>query len=107
MPNQLRFSLRGILAAIALVAVGLSLLVSFRTADENKRLRAENTQLRNESAYLPIAPGDENKVHAIKVPTLDSYTWRWRIYAPQGRPISVRVVTQTTSADGKPAGSGS
>ncbi len=79
--RRINFSLRGIFTLIVLVAVGLALWVSTRVADENKRLRAENTRLRNESGQLTIEPGEENKVHAIKIPTLESYTWRWRVYA--------------------------
>ncbi len=106
MAHGLRFSLRGILTAVALAAVAMALWVSYRTADENKRLRAENTRLRNESGQLTIEPGDEQKVHAIKVATLDSYTWRWRVYAPQDRAISLRLTNESTYGDGKPAGSG-
>jgi hypothetical protein len=106
MPSQIRFSLRGAFAAIALVAVVLSLWISYRAADENKRLRAENTRLRNESGELTIEPGNEDKVHAIKVATLDAYTWRWRIYAPKGRPIALRIVSERILADGKSYGNG-
>jgi hypothetical protein len=103
----LQFSLRTALIAIVLVAVAMSLWVSSRQAQQNQRLRADNTRLRNETGQLTIEPGEESKVHAIKIAALESYTWRWRIHVPDGRPISLRATNETAYDDGKPAGSGS
>jgi hypothetical protein len=107
MLRRLRFSLRGVFTFIMLLAALMALGVSYRVAEENRRVRSEITRLRNEAGELTIEPGNEHKVHAIKVPMLEPYTWRWRVYAPQGRPISLRVATESTYGDGKPAGSGS
>ncbi len=86
----LQFSLRTALLALVLVAVAMTLWISYRQSHENQRLRAENTRLRNETGQLTIEPGEENKVHAIKLTTLESYTWRWCAYVPDGRPITLR-----------------
>jgi hypothetical protein len=103
----LQFSLRTAFIALVLVAVAMSLWVSSRQAQENLRLRAENTRLRNETGQLTIEPGEDHKVHAIKIAALESYTWRWRIHVPEGRPITLRATNETAYDDGKPAGSGS
>ena len=50
---------------------------------ENARLKYDLSSLRRETGYLKIT--DENKIHAIGLPSLDNLTWRWRIYIPRKR----------------------
>ncbi len=48
---------------------------------ENTRLKFEVSEFRRDLGYLEI--GDESKIHAIALPTVEDLTWRWRIYSPR------------------------
>jgi hypothetical protein len=50
-------------------------------------LRRDLRMLRKSLGQLSIH--DESKVHAIAVPSHDNLTWRWRVWIPQGRQITI------------------
>lgn len=80
----LQFSLRAVLLLVAFAAVCISLWISYRERQENRRLRGENKQLRNQLGIITIEDEDKHKVHAIQMPTEEPDLWKWRVYIPRG-----------------------
>jgi hypothetical protein len=83
--SWLQFSLRTILLLIVLAAIGFSVWTSNRRLQENRRLQAEIKRLKGELGELTIEEGQEGKVQAIGIATIEPFTWKWRVYVPKGR----------------------
>lgn len=79
MPTWPRFSLRTMM--LATLFLGMALAIVLLTL-ELIPLRAEVQQLRNEAGYLTI--DDPTKIHAIRVMTTETGTWRFRVWVPDG-----------------------
>jgi hypothetical protein len=90
--RRFHFSLRTALAAIALIAVCLTLFISWRQSRENQLLRQENARLRAETGQLQIEPGTENKVQAVGISTAEGLTWKWRVYVPNRQNIRISLI---------------
>jgi hypothetical protein len=88
-----QFSLRTTLVLFIVLAVGVSLWLSKKQADENRRLQEENqslhAQLRGVLGELEIKDADRNKLQAIAIRTLEPMTWKWRVYIPPGRKFNL------------------
>jgi hypothetical protein len=100
--SPFRFSLRTALALIALIAIGLALWLSYKQNRQNELLRAENIRLRNEVGEILVEPGDENKLHAVSIPTAESMLWKWRIFVPAGRTFWLYAAADELAAGGDP-----
>jgi hypothetical protein len=85
----LQFSLRGMLLLIVLAAIGFSLWTSNRQRKEIQRLQSEVKRLKNEVGEIVVEEGEEHKLHAVALPTLEDNTWKWRVYVPAGRNFAV------------------
>ena len=85
--RRLRFSLRTILLLVVIIALGVAQIVAMRRVREvtavNRRLAEENEKLRGEVGYLEV--DDRTKVQVVRIPTLDEFTWRWKVYLPPGK----------------------
>lgn len=90
-PRRLRFSLRTVLACIAMTAVALSIAVSIRQFQENRRLKADVKRLKDAVGELDIEPGQEHKLHAVRLEPLEDLTWKWNVYIPRDRKFEIRV----------------
>jgi hypothetical protein len=97
-----RFTLRFALWVTAAVALGITAWLAARQFRENQRLRIENSKLRNEVGRLTIEPGQEDRIHAIRIPSFEKSTWRWRVYVPDGKTLSVKVTVGQIPVDGFP-----
>jgi hypothetical protein len=98
----LQFSLRSMLVLVVLAAIGFSLWTSNERLKENRRLQEEIKRLKSELGELTIEEGQEGKVHAIGIPTIESFTWKWRVYVPEGRKprlIASQGMLPTTGRD--------
>jgi hypothetical protein len=91
---RFQFSLRTALLLIAFAAVGFSLWISFGQWRENRRLRAELIRMKDRAGEIEVAPGEEHKVHAVRMQTLEPMTWKWNVYIPNGREIHLRAGTK-------------
>jgi hypothetical protein len=106
-----RFSLRtgfGIIAAIALCLWAWHGYRQYQRVrelqDDNESLRAE---LRKEHGELKIDDANRDRLHAIAIPTLESMTWRWRVFVPAGRQFMINYIIEFIDDTGLPlAGSG-
>jgi hypothetical protein len=87
-----RFTLRSVFLTVTVFAFVLTVWTSAKQFRENRRLRAENRLLRNEVGTLTIEAGDEDKFHAIEIPSFDERTWRWRVYVPPGKRSYLRAM---------------
>jgi hypothetical protein len=72
------------------------------------QLRLEIDPLRRDLHMLRKAIGqlsidDESKVHAIAVPSHDSLTWRWRVWIPQGRQVTLHYQWGNVPRKGVPS----
>lgn len=99
--SRLQFSLRRMLVLVLLVAIVSALWSSNERLSEIPRLESEIKRLKNELGELIIKEGQEEKVHAVSVPQVESLMWKWRIYVPQGRNFYLRLREGTFSAGGK------
>lgn len=102
----LQFSLRTILLLTVVAAVGFSLYLSNVRLQENRRLQAENKRLRSELGELTIEPGQEQRLHAVRMPSLESTTWKWRIHVPDGRKFQLHAKCGKISRAGEVLGGG-
>jgi hypothetical protein len=99
-----RFTLRVLLFVVALVALIVSLINTYRIAQRNRLLEAENQRLRNEVGELSIE--DETRFHAIQVPADNEFEWAWRIWIPEGHSYRVRVASGQIPKEGFPQSGG-
>jgi hypothetical protein len=84
--RRFHFSLR----TLFLVAILLALAVShFLTSLRLRRADLQLEQLHNEIGYLTIS--NRSRVHVIEIPTVEDYTFRWRVYLPPGRKFWANV----------------
>jgi hypothetical protein len=98
--SRFQFSLRTALLLIVLTAAGASIWTSVREHRQIERLRADNTRLRNEVGEIEVGEGEENKLHAIRIPSKDAKLWQWRVFVPAGRQFHLNVaMNQIPSAD--------
>jgi hypothetical protein len=72
------------------------------------QLRLEVDPLRRDLRTLRKAIGqlsidDASQVHAIAVPSLDSLTWRWRVWIPQGRDVTLHYQCGNVPRKGVPS----
>lgn len=100
--RRFRFSLRTLLVGTAAVAIVIAVILAYRQAHEMQLLRQENARLRNELGEILVEPGDENKLHAVSVPTSESMVWKWRIFVPTGRKIWLYVAPGELGPTGEP-----
>jgi hypothetical protein len=106
-----QFSLRAILIAIGVLAIFLSLWVSYRRSEEVKGLQAEIKQrdkqieshqaeirqLKAERGELAIDPKDRDKINVISAPSVESMLWKWRLYIPAGRKFCLDSYTTSSN----------
>jgi hypothetical protein len=85
-----RYTLRVLFAAVAVIALVVTWVNTYRIAARNRLLEVENRRLRNEVGALSVE--DESQFHAIQIPTNDELEWAWRIWIPDGRSYRVRAV---------------
>ncbi len=72
------------------------------------QLRLEVDPLRRDLRILRKAIGqlsieDESKLHAMAVPTLQDLTWSWRVWIPQGRPVTLHYQWGNVPRKGVPS----
>jgi hypothetical protein len=101
-PRRLRFSLRTVLLLIVLVAIVLTLWVSYRVARENRMLREENQRFRNEVGDLIVPVGSENKLHAVGAKVIEPWQWKWRVHVPAAGQYWVNAKTNSLPAAAEP-----
>jgi hypothetical protein len=86
---------------MALLACGITI---FRLWREVGPLQVEVRELRSETGRLSI--DDPSKPHVVQVRTNDDFTWKWRIWIPEGRAYRLQMATQDIPAKGYPATNG-
>jgi hypothetical protein len=96
-----RFSL---LSALLLMTVVCLAIVTAQLWREIGPLRAEVRRLRDEVGVLSI--DDPTKVSAIRVRTNEDYTWKWRIWVPDGRSYAIKYSGESIPKNGTPKASG-
>lgn len=100
-PRRASFSLLTVLLVTAIVA--LSIVVA-KLYVELKPLRAQLKQLRDEVGELSVE--DESKVYAISVRTADDFTWKWRVWIPEGRQYLLHYTSESIPKQGYPRSHG-
>ena len=89
--NRFRFSLRTLFVAALIVSLAVSHVGTswqLRNASQsNAKLMAQNSALRRELGYFDVE--DPSKVYVLNLPTLEAYTWRWRMYVPKGHGLTI------------------
>jgi hypothetical protein len=68
-----------------------------------KQATEENQQYRIELGYLDVT--DEERIHALQMPTVESMLWKWKVHLPPGRRGTLHVATHNVPASGFPGGS--
>jgi hypothetical protein len=90
-----RFSLRTLLLVFALVALVAShVYTSMRLRDALQ----ENRLLHQELDRFPV--DDVQRLYAGAVTSLDKFTWRWRVYLPEGRRFVLRTANSQIPESG-------
>jgi hypothetical protein len=83
--------------------VGLSIVVA-QLWREVGPLREENRGLRDEVGRLSI--DDPTKTSVIDLRTTDDFTWKWRVWIPEGRAYRLQMATEDISKTGYPSARG-
>jgi hypothetical protein len=96
-----RFSLLS--ALLLMTVVGLA-IVTAQLWWEIGPLRAEVHRLRDEVGVLSI--DDPTKLCAIRVRTAEDYTWKWRIWIPEGRKYALMYSGESIPKTGIPKANG-
>jgi hypothetical protein len=97
---RMRFSLRGLILATALICAVVS---HVRTSLKLRETEQEATRLRNELGYLTIT--DANRVHAIAIGADESWAkkqWQWKLHLPEGRRFHICCMTSDLPQQGVP-----
>lgn len=100
----LQFSLRTVLLLTVVAAIVFSLWTSDQRLAENRRLQTEIKRLRSELGELTIEDGQEDKLHAIGIPTIDAMIWKWRVYVPKGKMFYLKSHSGVIPPGGKLGG---
>ena len=96
-----RFSLLSTLLLMTIVGLAI---VTARLWREIGPLRAEVRQLRDEVGVLSI--DDPTKLCAIRVRTPEDYTWKYRIWIPEGRSYALKYSGESIPKTGIPKANG-
>lgn len=91
MNRRVRFSLVGMLTATLIVALAATNVVLYRRILE---LEPALDKLRNEVGELTV--GDPELPHAIKIPSYDDASFRWRLYLPAGKKFVLHCAASTS-----------
>lgn len=97
-----RFSLQTV--ALLTAIIGLAITVTMMQRDLGP-LREENRRLRDEVGELSIS--DVSRLHAIRAPSQDNLTWKWRLWLPMGHNYAVRIAEGPIPVEGFPKPHGS
>ena len=89
-----------LLSALLLLAVAGMAIVIVQLWREVGPQRQELRQLRNEVGYLTI--DDPKRFHAIEVLTNKDWSWKWRIWVPEGETVAARMSLGDVPRDGFP-----
>ena len=110
-PNHrfFRFSLRtlfvvAIITGLVISHVGTSWRLH-RATQSNVDLVGQNHALRRELGYFEIE--DPSKVYVLNLPTLEAYTWRWRMHVPNDHELNVHYAFNEIPEKGLPKPDGS
>lgn len=83
-----RFSLTTLVLVTTIVAMGITVVTLWR---EVAPLRDEVERLRADAGVLDV--GDQQLVHAIAGKTYQQKTFRWRVWCPAGKQVTVHIAT--------------
>jgi hypothetical protein len=83
----------------ALVACGITIWQLWR---EVVPMRAEVANLRQDAGILTI--DDDTQVHAIRVPTDHEHVWKWRVFVPIGKKVTLLRKWGSVPRQGVPEG---
>ena len=90
-PSRFRFSLRTLFVAALIVGLAVSHVGTSsqlrKASESNAKLTAQNSALRRELGYFDVE--DPSKIYVLNLPTLEAYTWRWRMYVPKGHALTI------------------
>lgn len=95
--SSLRFSLGRLIAAVLILASGVSLVVLKREVDV---LRARNQELNAELGRVSV--NDPNKIHvlALNRPQGPDWSWQWRVFLPKNRTYYICAALKDIPTDG-------
>lgn len=93
-----RISILNALLLTTIVAMAIVIVQYWR---EIGPLRQEVFGLRNEVGRLTFE--DRSKIHAIAVRTNESLTWKWRIWVPQGKRVTMHLQAGDVPRTGVPS----
>jgi hypothetical protein len=88
---------------LLMTIVGLTIVVA-QLWREVVPLREENRGLRDEVGRLSI--DDPTKTSVIEVRTTDDFTWKWRVWIPEGRAYQLQMATEDIPKTGYPESRG-
>ncbi len=91
----MQFTLRTVLLATLVVALGLSIWIAKRQADEIQLL---HTRLRDEFGEIAIDNANRDKLHAIIAPT--DQMGKWHLFVPEGKHFRLNVYSGVIPATG-------
>ncbi len=96
-----RFSLRGLLLLITVVALGVGLFVVSRRAQEAETNLAV---IREEFGHVlgRLTIGDPTQVHVRALHADEPNTWRWRMHIPKGHKYAWKAAHSNIPGDGVP-----
>jgi hypothetical protein len=101
---KFRFSVRGLLLAVFVVALAVSNFVAYQrlreTASTLRDTERSLETLRSEVGELSIR--DPDLVHAVAIPSYESMTYRWRVFLPKSRKFYLNTATGQIPEDGLP-----
>jgi hypothetical protein len=99
-----RFTLRVLFIAVAVVALAVSWINSYRITQRLRLLEVENRRLRDEAGELSIE--DPSIFHVIQIDTNNEFEWAWRLWVPEGHRYRIQSFGGPIPKEGFPRSSG-
>jgi hypothetical protein len=99
--KRFRFSLGTLLFMTAILALAVTV---WQLYGELVPLRAEVRRLRDEVGELSM--DDKAKLYAIRVRAGEDFTWKWRVWVPEGRAYEIRYAGDQIPKQGFPRATG-
>ena len=88
-PKRTRFTIRGLLIAVIIVAMSLALGLAYR---ELIPLRREVKRLRDQAGILTIE--ENSKLNAIAIETYTPIAWKWKVWIPADKHFRLRFAAK-------------
>jgi hypothetical protein len=95
-----RFTLRVLFIAVAVVALVVSWINTYRITQRIRLLEVENRRLRDDAGELSVE--DPSLFHVMRIDTNTEFEWAWRMWIPEGHSYQIKSFAGEVPKEGFP-----